>query len=61
MFAEKHISPARKMLVVDDDSDFRWAITNVLRGAGYRVAQAQDGDEALSLLEKDIPDMIFLD
>ena len=61
MFAEKHISPARKMLVVDDDSDFRWAITNVLRGAGYRVAQAQDGDQALSLLEKDIPDMIFLD
>ncbi len=61
MTAEKHISPARKMLVVDDDSDFRWAITNVLQGAGYMVAQAQDGDEALSLLEKNIPDMILLD
>lgn len=61
MAAEKHRSLERKVLVVDDDYDFRWAITNILQGAGYRVTQAQDGDKALSLLEKDIPDMIILD
>jgi len=61
MSAERHISPAMKMLVVDDDSDFRWAITSVLQGAGYRVTQARDGEEAMSLLEKDIPDMVLLD
>ena len=61
MSAKNHISPARKILVVDDDYDFCWAITNVLQGEGYRVKQARDGEEALRLLDKDIPDMILLD
>ena len=61
MYLEKHTLSAKKMLVVDDDSDFRWAITNVLQEAGYGVTQAQDGEKALILMEKDIPDMILLD
>ena len=61
MFTKKHISPAITIMVVDDDSDFRWVISNVLQEARYRVTQARDGEEALSLIEKDIPDMILLD
>lgn len=59
MSAEKQTS--RKILVVDDDQDFRWTMGNVLQAAGYRVIQAQDGEEAMSLLEKDIPDLVLLD
>jgi len=59
MSAEQQTS--RKILVVDDDQDFRWTMGNVLQAAGYRVIQAQDGEEAMSLLEKDTPDLILLD
>lgn len=59
MSAEQQTS--RKILVVDDDQDFRWTMGNVLQAAGYRVIQAQDGEEAMSLLEKDIPDLVLLD
>ncbi|MDY6910553.1 MAG: sigma-54 dependent transcriptional regulator [Thermodesulfobacteriota bacterium] len=50
-----------KILLVDDDRDFRWATGNMLESAGYRVIYAGDGEEALSLLEKDIPHLILLD
>jgi len=61
MSAEQQTSSMRKILIVDDDEDFRWTMGNVLQAAGYRVIQAQDGKEAMSLLEKDIPDLVLLD
>ena len=61
MGAEQQTSSARKILVVDDDQDFRWAIVNVIRTAGYGVLQAQDGEDALRSVEKEIPDLILLD
>ena len=61
MAVETQTSTERNILVVDDDHDFRWAIGNVLRAGGYRVTQAQDGEEALKLLEKYVPDLILLD
>jgi DNA-binding NtrC family response regulator len=50
-----------KILLVDDDRDFRWTTGNMLESAGYRVIHAGDGEEALSLIEKDIPHLILLD
>jgi len=61
MSAENQTSSVKNILVVDDDQDFRWAIGNVLQAEGYRVTQAQDGKEALKLLEKDVPDLVLLD
>ena len=61
MGAEQQASSARKILVVDDDQDFRRAIVNVIETAGYGVLQAQDGQDALRLVEKEIPDLILLD
>lgn len=54
-------SPGRKILVVDDDPDFRWATSNVLQLRGYSVLQAENGEEALGLIDRDIPDLVFLD
>ena len=58
---EQQISSAKKILVVDDDRDFRWTVDNILNAAGYKILQAQDGAEALILLEENIPDLVLLD
>ena len=49
------------ILVVDDDKNTRWNLDVVLGGAGYRVALAADGEEALAAVEADPPDAVFLD
>ena len=61
MPVEQKAMPQKKILLVDDDHDFRWTTGNVLELAGYMVIQAQDGEAALSFLEKDVPDLILLD
>jgi CheY-like chemotaxis protein len=38
------------VLLVDDDEDVREALADTLVDAGYRVAQASDGRDALELL-----------
>jgi PAS domain S-box-containing protein len=40
------------VLVVDDQSEVRTLIAEILRGSGYRVVVATDGDAALALLER---------
>lgn len=50
------------VLVVDDDRDTRLLLREALEGAGFRVAEAPDGPEALSLLGGDDPfDLMTLD
>jgi DNA-binding NtrC family response regulator len=38
------------ILVVDDEPDMGWALANILRPAGYAVATAATGSEALALI-----------
>jgi PAS domain S-box-containing protein len=40
------------VLVVDDESEVRTLIAEILRGSGYQVVVATDGDAALALLER---------
>jgi len=54
-------SMQKKIMVVDDDQDFRWAISNVLSLAKYEVTQAPNGDDALKLLNDDSADLVLLD
>jgi CheY-like chemotaxis protein len=50
------------ILVVDDDSDFRHALTMLLRLEGYLVIPAEDGQVALNLLDVGArPSVILLD
>ncbi len=51
------------VMVVDDDFELRSALGEVLSDAGYEVALAADGAEALRLLQQGsrIPDVILLD
>lgn len=43
---------AKKILVVDDDADFRLVTGRTLESAGYQVATAEGGKEALEQLGK---------
>lgn len=52
---------AKKILVVDDEPDMLDLATVRLKKLGYEVIEAVDAEEALSILQKDIPDLILLD
>ena len=51
-----------KILVVDDEKDMRWLLSNFLKEDGYTVYEAEDCGHALNFLKKDSPpDLILLD
>lgn len=50
-----------RILVIDDESDVRGAITASLEDAGHTVLQGTDGSESVSLAKEHGPDLIFLD
>jgi CheY-like chemotaxis protein len=52
---------AGKLLVIDDDRDFRDSVRCLLESEGFAVVEASSGDEGLRLLTLDPPDAIILD
>jgi CheY-like chemotaxis protein len=50
-----------KVLLVDDDDDFREALDAALRQQGFVVEHAANGREALSVLARSRPDAVLLD
>jgi two-component system OmpR family response regulator len=55
------MSDARRVLVVDDQEDIREMARLVLTGAGYEVATASSGREALRLAREAAFDLMLLD
>jgi DNA-binding response OmpR family regulator len=51
----------RVVLIVEDDPDLLALEESILTEAGYRVAAAADGLEALELVEREMPGLILLD
>src|SRR5258708_37561747 len=51
----------KRILVVDDEIGARTLIGIMLDRGGFEVLKASDGNEALSLLEQDKPDLVILD
>jgi two-component system OmpR family response regulator len=49
------------ILVVDDDPGIRFALSLKLKHAGYTVAEATDGSEALLALRDRVADLVILD
>lgn len=52
---------AKNILVVDDEPDVREFLSSYLEDSGYNVQTAEDGTNALKLIEGAIPDLILLD
>lgn len=51
----------RRVLVVEDEPDVRFAIVTLLTGLGWDIAEAEDGEQALELARAKTPDAIVLD
>jgi CheY-like chemotaxis protein len=52
----------RTILIVDDDASIRRLIATTLEDvSGYRLEEASDGDEAVSLALDARPEIVFLD
>lgn len=50
-----------KIMVVDDEPDVVLVLTGTLKKEGYEILGVNGGEECLSKLEKDSPDLILLD
>ncbi len=50
-----------KILIIDDDDDFRAATAAILEAAGHQVLQASDGKVGLELVKAEDPDLLVLD
>ena len=51
----------KKILVVDDECNFRNVMAHILKGEGYKVSLAEDGIAALKALETEIFDVLITD
>jgi DNA-binding response OmpR family regulator len=51
----------KKILVAEDERDIRDLIAFTLQFAGFQVVSAADGQEAVELAVKEIPNLILMD
>jgi CheY-like chemotaxis protein len=62
---EMNIFPRRrkKVMVIDDDQDFRLSLCEMLVDEGFSVTTAKDGEVGLNNLihQRDLPDLILVD
>ena len=56
-----HESEMPLVLIVDDDRSTRSTLRSVLQLEGFRVDEAKNGEQALSLLDRIHPDIILMD
>jgi two-component system nitrogen regulation response regulator NtrX len=50
-----------RILLVDDEAEIRRSVRMILEYEGYDVQEASSGPEALALVEREAPDLVFLD
>jgi PleD family two-component response regulator len=50
-----------KILIVDDEPHIRRILQFLLEKEGYQVSLAEDGEQGLSFLQKEKPDLVLLD
>jgi CheY-like chemotaxis protein len=58
---EQGATPARRVLVVDDEMPIRSAAMHILRRAGYQVDTAVNGSDGLAQLRQSPADAVLLD
>jgi DNA-binding response OmpR family regulator len=54
-------SSTKRILLVDDDTEIIEAMRYALEAKGYEILVARDGNQGLSMAEKDDPDLVILD
>lgn len=51
----------KKILIADDEPLNSYLFKEILRGLGYEILTASNGEEALRCIQKHIPDLVLLD
>lgn len=59
--SEPNAASKGTLLIVDDDKSIRMLLSHILTKAGYHLEQAENGKEAVKLLESSQIDLILLD
>jgi CheY-like chemotaxis protein len=59
--AEENVVAAGEVLIVDDDSDTLFTISEIVMSCECKTILAQSGAECLEILEETVPDLILLD
>jgi len=54
-------SATKKILLVDDDNEIVESMRLALESRGYQIVVARDGNQGLSMAEKEDPDLMILD
>ena len=49
------------ILVIDDDAEIRYSLTQVLSSRHYRLQEAASGEQGIAMVKKEPPDLVFLD
>ena len=55
------MGPARRLLIIEDDTELREGMRGVLTESGYRVAAHGDGKSALEAVEREMFDLAVVD
>jgi len=58
---EASVGDHKRLLLIDDDPNLILLVKDYLEFRGYEVVTAENGREALEILEQDVPDMIICD
>jgi len=58
---DKADEPQRTILVVDDFDDTRLLLRTWLQRKGFRVVEAEDGNQAIAVAQSKQPDLIIMD
>ena len=56
-----HAEMKSRILVIDDEAGIRDSMRRTLEYQGYQFVGASTGQEGLALIERDPPDLVFLD
>jgi twitching motility two-component system response regulator PilH len=57
----KNAGKGTRALIIDDSPTVVAALRKVLRSAGYQTREALDAEHGLTLMEQEVPDLVFLD
>jgi two-component system cell cycle response regulator DivK len=52
---------SKRILVVEDQADDRQIIRDMLAGTDYEITEAEDGEQALTAVAKERPDLILME
>lgn len=55
------MSQSERILIVDDEASIRLTLSALLKRAGYDITSAENGEEAIAVLERQLFDLLLVD